>query len=238
MSALSLRIAQLQVLSRALAHLAHDVQNHLAIINESAGWMKDLMKFKNKQRFGRIGSFFKSDKQRAGLEPYLNDLNTIETHVNQASIITQRLSSFAHGLEKNRSVFNTGKALEEIQDVLMKQTGDMGIRLELKLTGESLMIETDPSGFQLAVFENVEHIIKTLESGDCLILETTLKDGQFQVSLTGPCHGGYRRSLIEKPDEKDFYWYIIENLGGQIKRQFVDEQCVTTLSFALTGDET
>ena len=203
MSNPSLRNAQLQVLSRALAHLTHDVQNHLAIINESAGWIKDLMIHKNKQRLGKIGSFFKRGKQRAGLEPYLDRLNAIETYVNKASTITERLNSFSHGLEKNRSVFNAGKVMEEIQDVLIKQTGDKGIRLELKLTGEPLMIETDPSGFQLALFENVKQAVEGMERGECLLLETTLKDGQFQISLTGPLPGGFNRPLIENPVEKD-----------------------------------
>ena len=233
MSGLSLRTAQLQVLGGALAHLAHDVQNHLAIINESAGWMKDLMEYKSKKRLGRIGSLFNRGKQRAVLEPYMNSLKAIETHINQASIITRRLGSFAHGLEKSRSVFDPGKVLEEIQDVLMKQTSDKGIHLELKLTGEALMIETDPSVFQLAVFENVEYVIKTLESGDCLTLESGVWEGQFQVRLTGPCSGG----VIKNSGEQDFNWYIIENLGGQIQKRFVDEKCVTIMAFALTGSE-
>jgi hypothetical protein len=54
---LGLRIAQLQVLSRALTNVAHDIQNHLAAINESAGWMGDLLNLKNKHRFGWIGRF-------------------------------------------------------------------------------------------------------------------------------------------------------------------------------------
>lgn len=233
---LSLRIAQLQALSQALAHLAHDVQNHLAIINESAGWMKDLLKLKSRQRFGWIGRFFKRrQKQLPDLEPFFNRLNMIEKHVDQASTLNQRLSSFAHCLKKNRSIFNGNKALEEIRDVLLRQARDKGICLEIKLAEESSMIETDPSVFQLAVFDNVQQAIEGFQSGDCLTLESEVRDGQFQVRLTGLCHDGYSSSPIEETDGRDFYWHIVEDMGGQIQRQSVDEKCVTTLSFALAS---
>jgi signal transduction histidine kinase len=232
----SLRIAQLQDLSRALAHLAHDVQNYLAIINESAGWMKDLLKLKSKQRFGWIGRFFKrGQRQHSDFEPFFSGLNTIEKQVDQASTLTQRLSSFAHCLEKTRSIVNGNKVLEEIRDVLLRLTRDKGVRLELKLAEESSMIETDPSVFQLAVFDNAEQVIEGLKSGDCLTLESEVRDGQFQVHLTSPYHEGCNSSLIEKPDGQDFYWHMVEDLGGQIQRQSLDEKCVTTLVFTLTS---
>ena len=239
MSGISLRTAQLQVLSQALAHFAHDVQNHLAIINESAGWMKDLLTLNKKQKFGWIRRLSgKDQKKRNDLEPYFSDLNKIEKHVNQASVMTRNLSSFVHRLEKERSVFNSSKALEEIRDVLLRQAGDKGIRLELKLAAGSSMIETNPAVFQLAVFGNVEKVMENLESGERLTIESGTEDGRFQVRLTGPCPGGYNASLTEEPDEQDFYWYIIKNLGGQIQKQCDDKECVTTLSFALTRSET
>lgn len=236
---LSLRIAQLQVLSRALAHLAHDVQNHLAIINEHAGWMKDLLKLKSRQRFGWIGRFLKrGQKQLPDLEPFFNGLNMIEKHVDQASSLNLSLSSFAHRMEKNRSIFNGNKVLEEIRDVLLRQARDKGVHLEIKLAEESSMIETDPADFQLAVFDNVEQIIEGFKSGDCLTLESEVRDGQFQVRLTSSCHDGYNIPPIEETDGRNFYWHIVEDLGGQIQRRSIDEKCITTLSFALAGGKT
>lgn len=237
MSVPNLRTAQLQVLGGALAHLAHDVQNHLAIINESAGWMKDLMQLKSKQKFGKIGSFFKAGKQRAELEPFVNDLNMIEKQVNQASNLTRRLSNFAHGMEESRSIINGNHFLDNIRDVLLKLAAEKDISLEIKLTEDPSKIETDPSGFQLAVFENVEHVAEKMKSGDHLTMGSEVRDGQFRVYITGPCHSGYA-GPAEGTDGQDFDWYIIENLGGRIQRQTADETCTTTMIFALAGEKT
>ena len=234
-----LRVAQLQVLGRALAHVAHDVQNHLAIISESAGLMGDLLKLKNKQRFGRIRRFFKRGQgQRVNIEPFLRGLNAIQEQVTQGSTLNQRLSSFAHRLEETNSVFYGNKVLEEIQDALVGQAREKGVRLEIKLDRETLMIETDPSRFQLAVFGNVEQVMEGLESGDWLALEAGVREGRFEVRLTSPCGEQSRGLLPEEPDGQNLCRDIVKDLGGQAWRQSGDGTCVTTLAFPLASGET
>lgn len=237
--ALGLRAAQLQVLGQALAHVAHDIQNHIAIISESAGLMGDLLKLKNKQRFGWIRRFFKRGQgQRVDIEPFLRDLNTIQHQVALGSALNQRLSSFAHRLEETHSLFYGNKVLEEIQDALLRQAREKGIRLEIKLDRETPMIETDSPGFQLAVFGNVEQVMEGLESGDWLALEAGVREGRFEVRLTSPCGEQSRGLLPEEPDGQDFSRDIVEDLGGQVWRQSGDGTCVTTLAFPLASGET
>jgi hypothetical protein len=236
---LSLRLAQLQVLGLGLAHVAHDAQNHLAIISESAGLMGDLLKLKTKQGFRWICSFLKRDKDRhLDVKPFFEELNTIREQVAHGSSLTQRLSSFAHRLEETVSVFDGNKALEEIQDVLSKQAGEKGIRLEIKLAREATMIETNPTGFQLAVFSSVEKIMEGLEGGNWLVLETETVDSLFHVRITSPGRDVYPILLPEGPDGQDFYRDIVEDLGGQIRKESDDRKYVTTLAFSLKKGET
>jgi two-component system NtrC family sensor kinase len=171
------RIAEAQTLGRSLAFLAHDIQNHLATINESAGWMKDLFEQKDKHGFDRITLYFKRARvpDREELFP---GLETIQKQVGQISALTKRLSSFAHRLEEKKSVIDANKVIEEVMDVLLKETREKDIHLELKQTKEVCMIEIDPLGLQMAVFENLKSIINKLEAGARLVLETTMQDGE------------------------------------------------------------
>jgi hypothetical protein len=236
---LSFRLAQLIVLSRALAHAAHDVQNHLATINESAGWMADLLKLKSKQRFGRIARFFKRNQsQRFDAKPFLESLNTIQEQVVQGARLTQDLSSFAHRLEETRSVFNGNKALEEIRGALLRQASQKGIRLELKLAKEAPMIETDPPVFQWALFASVEQVMEGVESGGWLALGTEVSGGRFQVHLTSPCPKESLVLLQKESSGPDFSRDIIEELGGKIWSQSSHGEHVTTLDFPLAGGKT
>ena len=236
---LSLRVAQLQLLSRILAYISHDVQNHLAIIRESAGWIEDLLKLKSKQRFGCLGRFFKrGQSQHFDIEPFLRGLNIIQKQIKEGSTLTKRFNSFAHRLEKTRDVFDGNKVLVEIQDILLRQAKDKSVCLELKFTNEASIIETDPSGFQLAVLGAVEHVMEGLKSEDCLTLEAGVREEKFQVCLTSPYHKGLRTLSPEELDVQDFYQDIVEDLGGQILRQSGDGRNSITLSFPLATAET
>jgi hypothetical protein len=233
---LGLRIAQLQVLSRALTNVAHDIQNHLAAINESAGWMGDLLNLKNKHRFGWIGRFFKrGERHRLDTTPFFGELDTIQKQVVHGSTSNRRLGDFAHRLEETQSVFSGNKALEEIRDVLLREAAEKGIHMEIKLANGTTMIETDPPGFQLAVFCGVEQVMEGLESGDRLVLEAEVREGRFHVRLTSARPAESLGLPSREPDGQDFSRTIVEELGGQIWKQPGEGNHITTLAFPLAG---
>jgi hypothetical protein len=105
---LDLRKGQVQILCRALAHVVHDVQNHLAIISESAGWMKDLLKDNNKGRFNMIFRFLKRNRiQRLHEEQIVNLLRAIEEQAEQASRLNRQFSGFVRSLQKEGTAVDT-----------------------------------------------------------------------------------------------------------------------------------
>jgi signal transduction histidine kinase len=228
------KIVEAQILGRSLAFLAHDIQNHLATINESAGWMKDLLEQKDKRGFDRIILYFKRARVPDS-EAVFPELDTIQKQVSQVSALTTRLSSFAHRLEEKKSVIDANKILGEVMDVLLQETEEKGVHLELKQAKEVCMIEIDPLGFQVAVFENMKNIIKVLESGTHLLLETTMKGGELHVRFTEPNDREDSHSLAKEQDSQDFLKYMVEDLGGQLRQHTGNEKPFNTLAFALAG---
>lgn len=97
------------------------------------------------------------------------------------------------------------------------------------------MIEIDPVGFQLAVFENMKSIIKNLESGARLILETTMKGGEFHLGFTDSNDWENSNSLSNEPDSQDFLKYLVNDLGGRIRQHTGNGKPGSTLIFALAG---
>ncbi len=232
----SLRRAQLEVLRKTLGDVTHDVQNHLAIINESAGWMKDLLKLKTKKGFGWIARLLKRNQgQHLNVEPFFKGLNSIQEHVALGSLLTQRLSSFAQRLDKAKAVFDANEALEETIDLLSEQATERDIRLELKLAKEAPMIETDPSPFQLALFGHIEKAMKGLERGGWLVVEAGISEDRFQLHLTSPGPKESPKLASEDPGGRDFSQQIFEDLGGQIWSRSGDGKYVTALVFPLAS---
>lgn len=234
---LSLRRAQLEVLSKVLGDVTHDVQNHLAIINESAGWMGDLLSLKKKKGFGRIVGLFKRNRgQHLNVEPFLEGLKPIHEHVAEAATVTRRLSRFADRMDEVRAVIDANQALEEIRDALLGQATERGVRLEVKLAKKDAMVQTEPADFQLSLFSNVVRLIENQEKGASLAVEADVIEDRFQLLITGP--EGSPGLVPDNPEAKGFSCEMLERLGGKIWSQSDDGKYVTTLVFPLAGRET
>ena len=121
--ATTLSEAHLEFLGRSLAHLAHDLKNHLATINESAGLMGDLLKLKRRKHSGWARRLFKRGQgPPLNIDSFFKELNAIQEEVVQGSVLIQNIGNFAYRLEKNPSLFtgNEALALKEMRKVITK----------------------------------------------------------------------------------------------------------------------
>jgi len=230
----SLSAAHLNFLGQALVRLAHELKNHLATINESAGLMLDLLKMKKRQRWGWAGRLF---RRRRGLSldlaPFLTPLNTIQKEIVQAAALIQRLGRFAHRMAEARPIFEGNEALEEIQGLLLEKAGEKDIHLVMRLCKRPSTIEIDPIGFQMAVLFNVEKVMAGLEGGRRVVLESDVREGIFQVCLSSPCPEYSPRFGSEALDDEGFYQDMLEKMGGRILEQSQDDKYSITLDFPL-----
>lgn len=231
---LSLRMAHLNFLGRGLVRLAHDLKNHLATINESAGLMVDLLKLQQKQRSGWRGRLFPGRQTPSpDMASLLSALEGIEKEVVQGATLIQNMGRFGHRLEEPRSVFDGNKALEEILDLLSTQAGEEGIHLEVRPSETVPLVETDPTGFQMAVMWILEEVMAYAEQGQRVVLETEVREGTVRVCLSSPCTGYLPRSASEGACEEGVYRDRAEALGGEIWRRSDRGTYAVTLAFPL-----
>jgi hypothetical protein len=231
---LSLGTAHLNFLGQALVRLAHDLKNHLATMSESAGLMEDLLKMKERQRWGWVGRLFKRHRGRSlDRARFFTPLNTIQEEIGQGAALIQQLGHFAHLMEEAQPIFEGNEALKEMQGLFLERADEKGIHLDLRLCRTPSMIETDLIQFQMAVFFIMEKVIAGLEGGGQAVLESDVKEGIFQVFISSPCPKYSSRYASEELDDEDFYRDLVEELGGRILEQSQVNKCSITLNFPL-----
>jgi hypothetical protein len=217
-----------------LVRLAHELKNHLATINETAGLMLDLLKMKKRQRWGWAGRLFRRRRSLSlDMAPFLTPLNTIQEEIVQAAALIQQLGRFAHRMAEARPIFEGNEALEEVQGLLLEKAGEKDIHLVMRLCKRTSMIEIDPIGFQMAVLFNVEKVMAGLEGGRRVVLESDVREGIFQVCLSSPCPEYSPRFGSKELDDESFYRDMLEELGGRILEQSQDDKYSITLNFPL-----
>ena len=130
---------KLASVGRLAAGVAHEINNPLAIINEKAGLMKDLL---------QLGAEFPHR------EKFLQQLVALEGAVKRARVITHRLLGFARRMESTMEKVQVNEVLGEVMGFLDKEAMYRDIRLHLDLQPDLPVVESDQGQMQ-QIFLNI-----------------------------------------------------------------------------------
>ena len=130
---------KLSSIGRLAAGVAHEINNPMAIINEKAGLMKDLVKY---------------DDQFRKKEKFLGLTDSILQSVERCKEITHRLLGFARRMEVQLVELDLNELIQETLSFLEKEALYRNIELRLQLTDNLPYIFSDRGQLQ-QVFLNI-----------------------------------------------------------------------------------
>lgn len=159
---------------RLAAGVAHEVNNPLAIINEKAGLIKDLINF----------------KKEYGENPKLLGLvDSILSSVKRAGIITKRLLSFSRNMEVSIAPVNLKILIEEVLSFLTKEAEYRSIRISLEASGDVPQIESDRGKLQEIFLNLINNAFAAMSDGGNLDIKVK-KEETDKVLVTVADDGG------------------------------------------------
>lgn len=208
--------SKLASIGRLAAGVAHEINNPLAIINEKAGLMKDLLEISN------------TDMSK-NKEKFISLINTIFDSVNRCRTITHRLLGFARRMEVSIEFIDINEAIKEVIGFLEKEFMFKNIRLKLELDETLPLIETDKGQIQQVLLNLLNNAIDAVERDGSVEITTKMKGEDFiHISVKDTGHGIPKEKL--KHIFEPFYttkgkgtglglsisYGIIQRLGGKI----------------------
>ncbi len=207
---------KLAILGTFAAGVAHEINNPLAIINEKAGLMKDILEmsedFKYKTRF-------------------LNLLDAIFESINRCRTVTHRILGFARKTEVSIEIFDLNDIIKQVTVFLEKEILYKNIRLELNLKESLPEVRSDKGQLQQVFLNIIKNAIDAVENGGLIAVSTDIKDeNMVKVSIKDNGHGisGEDLKHLFEPffttKEKgkgtglglSITYGIVKNLGGNI----------------------
>jgi signal transduction histidine kinase len=166
---------KLAILGTFAAGVAHEINNPLAIINEKAGLMKDILEmsddFKHKTRF-------------------LNLLDAIFESVNRCRTVTHRILGFARKTEVSIEIFDLNDIIKQVTVFLEKELLYKNIRLELSLKENLPEVRSDKGQLQQVFLNIIKNAIDAVENGGLIAVSSDKKDeNMIKVSIKDNGHG-------------------------------------------------
>ncbi len=164
--------SKLASIGRLASGVAHEINNPLAIINENAGLMKDLLETGDLQQ---------------NKEKFLALINSIFDSVNRSRTITHRLLGFARRMEVSHEVIDLNDAVKEVLGFLEKEIIFRKIRLEVNLAENLPEIISDKGQLQqvfLNIVNNALDALGDIKEGLIVISTEAMRKGKVRVSIS------------------------------------------------------
>lgn len=209
-------------LSKMAAGVAHEVNNPLASIAESAGWMKDLLETEELQNSENVQEFRES-------------IDKIEQHVVRARKVIQNLLGFARRMEPAKEKISVNELLDETIGFLDNEARYVNIRMEKNYADDVPVITSDLSQIQQVVLNLLNNAIDAIGKGGVITVSSRYlpKTGQVEIAVadTGKGMSEAEMSKIFDPFFTtkgvgkgtglglSISYSIIEKLGGKISVQ-------------------
>jgi two-component system NtrC family sensor kinase len=152
---------KLSSIGRLAAGVAHEINNPLAVINEKAGLMKDLIEF---------------TPDFPAKEKFLTPINAIVGSVERCRVITHRLLGFARRMDVEIEVLDVNEVIREVLGFLEKEAVYRNLQLKLSLAADLPRVPSDRGQLQQVFLNILTNAFAAVEDGGSIAISTWDKD--------------------------------------------------------------
>ncbi len=161
---------RLASIGRLGAGVAHEINNPLAIINEKAGLMEDILVMSKDSNIDK--------------EKFLGLIHAIVDSVNRCKAITQRLLGFARRMDVRHEEIDLNDTIREVIEFLEKEILYRNIRLETDLKEDLPRVVSDKGQLQQVFLNIINNAIDAVADGGIIVVSTKVRrSGKVRVSI-------------------------------------------------------
>ena len=168
---------KLASLGRLAAGVAHEINNPLAIINEKAGLMKDLVEF---------------SQEYQDREKLMSQVDSILRSVNRCREITHRLLGFAKRMDVKVETIHLNELLQEVFGFLEKEAFHRNITVSFNLASGLAPIAHDRGQLQQVFLNIINNAFEAVEDGGNISIATRQNEtelGDVEVAIADDGRG-------------------------------------------------
>ena len=153
---------RLSSLGELAASIAHEINNPLAVISESAGWLRS-----------KVG---REDTTRSDLESYVERaLDKIESAIDRAVRISHNFLRFARAPDAIVRDIDLGELCSEVRDLSSKMAANVNIDVETTITpAADLTVSSDPYQLRQVLLNLITNAVQAIG-----------RDGSVEIVVTG-----------------------------------------------------
>ena len=186
---------KLASIGRLAAGVAHEINNPLAIINEKAGLLKDLVTL---------------SEATPPREKVLGIVDSVLASVARCQTITHRLLGFARHMDVQSETIDLHNLLKEVLDFLGREAEYRNIKVSFDVAEDLPTIESDRSQLQQVFLNILNNALAAVDNGGAI--DITLESGEEHTVVVTVTDDG--KGIPEKDIKKIFEPFFTTKKGG------------------------
>jgi signal transduction histidine kinase len=163
------------------AGITHEINNVLAIIQESSGLMEDILDITENGIFPHKDKFVKS-------------LNRIHGQIQRGIDVSSRLNRFAHSSDHCPASLDLNEITEQMVLLASRFARLKNVVLESSPSDPPLIIKSDPVSLEMALFESIEILLNIIGSGGKITLSPRKIQSKCVLGV------GYENTVLPEED--------------------------------------
>ena len=144
---------QLASIGQLAAGVAHEINNPLAVINQTAGYIKDLYSFKN---------------EPLNSNEIVEEIDSILDAVDRCGTITQQLLGFVRQFDIKIKKISLQKMVTQVLNFHKKEAEYKGVNVTVSIPDNIPYMKTDSGKFQQILVNLINNAFQAVEEGGCL----------------------------------------------------------------------
>jgi two-component system NtrC family sensor kinase len=170
-----LQSSKMAALGKMAAGVAHEINNPLMLIQENAGWIRDLL----------------ADEDPATMRNHADILEStakIESHVARAKGITQRMLGFGRRMNPGRMEILLNSLAEQAMEMLKTEAAARNIEIVKALDPRLPVILSDQAQLEQVFINIIDNAIDAVGKDGKVTVATEFRGGRVRISFkdTGP----------------------------------------------------
>ncbi|GAB6182460.1 hypothetical protein [Thermodesulfovibrio hydrogeniphilus] len=157
-------------IGKIIADFTHEINNHLALIKESAGLIADVCKGKKS-----------IDKKEM---PYIiESIEAIENQIHKSVNFINYFNRFAHRMDNLKSSFNLNSAIEEISELMKRYLNRKKVFFKYELPSNLPDIESSPFILHFLIFYALDSFLKKSKPDTTILLTANKENNLIKLTI-------------------------------------------------------
>jgi signal transduction histidine kinase len=194
------------------ASISHDLNNAMAIIEQTAGLLDDLIS----------GS---DDEGAVGTKQLQRIVEKIERQTKRGAAIIRRMNTFAHSVDDPEKDLELGQLIGDVIALANRMAERRRVQLEALPAPAAVHIKANAFQVQQAVYLSIRELVALVPEGDKIAISAGANDSQACVETEG--------AVEESSREVDLTYLeiLMEELGGAVDSTTENGRVTIRLTF-------